>query len=286
MSPVNENNLISHQDCSVPSGCESFGSASLPQQRPHSLPDQRAHRFDALGRVDDPHPLRLGGRDGGETLVHSLEKGAVGFLHAVAQWFVERELHAVLLGGAPRHFQEPILPREPARFADLERDVEQEREVWAGAFDGKFYDRLDLREIELASVALVSRGRIVEAVAKDDLPGGQRGADDFADELSAAGVEKEQLGLGGHRVVGLAVLERVSDFLADGRAARLSQDARSTAQFAQPRAEQPDLRRFPASFGPLEGDEQAFHGRHSSRKPAGAPVYLSRSGVSSERRIS
>ena len=88
-------------------------------------------------------------------------------------------------------------------------------------------------QIQLPTVALIRRGGIVEAVAHDDFAPGQRRTDDFAHELRAAGVHQEQFGFRRHRVVGVTVLERVADFLADGRAARLAKHAHGVAPFPQ-----------------------------------------------------
>ena len=57
----------------------------------------------------------------------------------------------------------------------------------------------------------------------------------------------------------LAVLERVADFLADGRAARFAQHAHAMAKCAQPPCEHFYLRGFAAAFRAFKCDEQAFH---------------------------
>src|SRR5262245_5113195 len=103
---------------------QALGSALLRQQRLDGLPDERADGFDAPGRLEHPYALRLGGGYGGKPQVHALEKGAVGFLHAIAQRFVERQLHEPLARGTLRHIQKPSLPGEPARYTDFQRDVE------------------------------------------------------------------------------------------------------------------------------------------------------------------
>ena len=56
----------------------------------------------------------------------------------------------------------------------------------------------------------------------------------------------------------MAVLERVADLLADGRAARLAQQPHAMAQRRQPLGQQLDLRGFAAAFGAFERDETAF----------------------------
>ena len=92
---------------------------------------------------------------------------------------------------------------------------------------------LTCSRFQFATVALVGGGGIVEAVADDDLAGREGGADDFAHELGAAGIHEQQLGLGGHGMIGLAVLEGVPDLLADGRAARLAQGPDAVAERLQ-----------------------------------------------------
>jgi hypothetical protein len=54
------------------------------------------------------------------------------------------------------------------------------------------------------------------------------------------------------------VLERVADFLADGRAARLTQGTDAIAAGQKLPPEQFHLSGFAAAFGAFEGDEKTF----------------------------
>src|SRR5262249_21409459 len=83
--------------------------------------------------------------------------------------------------------------------------------------------------------------------------------DDFADELSAAGVHEEQFRFGCHGLICLAVLEGVADFLADGRATRFAQQLDGPAERAQALREQRDLRRLAASLCAFKRNKQTFH---------------------------
>ena len=77
-------------------------------------------------------------------------------------------------------------------------------------------------------------------------------------ELRAAGVHQQQLGLGGHRMVLMAVLERVTDLLADGRAAGFAKQTHAMAECVEAVGEQLDLRGLAATFRAFECDETTF----------------------------
>ena len=186
---------------------------------------------------DDLDAFRVRGGDGFVALGYALEEGAVGFLHAIAD-----ERH----GG---------LARAQALFADGLRDFQEQGQVGAGVPDGEVNHMFDRLQIELSSVALVRGGGIVKTVADDDFAAGEGGADDFADELGATGVHEQQLGFAGHRGVGMAVLERVADFLTDGRPAGFAEHLHRVTPLAQSFHEQRDLRAFAAAFVALECDE-------------------------------
>ena len=133
--------------------------------------------------------------------------------------------------------------------------------MWPCVPDGEVNDALHCGKVELAPVALIRRGGIVEAIADDDLTTSERRTDEFAHQLRAAGVHQQQLGFPRHRVIIFAVLQRVADFLADGRAAGLARDAHRVAKLAQPLGEQRHLRGFATAFRALERDEQTFPAR-------------------------
>jgi len=180
----------------------------------------------------------LRGSDDG---VSQLLSPAAGFLDAIAD---ERQ---------------GLLPRTQPLRADFRRDVNEQGQIRLRFTDGNVNHRLHFLQIQLAAVALIRRGGIVETVAHDDLSGGEGGADDFADELGAAGVHQQQLSLGGHRVVLKTVLECVADLLANGRAARFAMRAHAIAERGEPFDEQPHLRGLAAAFRAFEADEEAFH---------------------------
>jgi hypothetical protein len=125
--------------------------------------------------------------------------------------------------------------------------------------DGEINHRAHPPEIKLSAVALIRGGGIIKPVAQHDLAGGQSRTDHLADELRAAGVHQQQLRLGSHRVIRLAVLERVPDFLANGRAPRLAQGAHDAPEFAQAFGQQHNLRGLAAAFVAFKRDEQAAH---------------------------
>src|SRR4029077_2545367 len=96
---------------------------------------------------------------------------------------------------------------------------EKQRNVWPGVTHGNINDGFYHLEIQLATVALVRRGGIVEAIAYDNFSNGEGWANDLAHELRAAGVHEKQFCLGSHSLVLSAMFERVANFFADGSAA-------------------------------------------------------------------
>ena len=135
----------------------------------------------------------------------------------------------------------------------------KKRNFGPGVANGNVDDGFHHLEIQLAAVALIRCGGIVESIADDNFAGGERGANDLADKLSAAGIHQKQLGFPGHRLVLSAVLERVANLFADGRAAGLANGANSMTLETQMFGKQGDLRGFPAAFGAFEADEKAGH---------------------------
>ena len=147
------------------------------------------------------------------------------------------------------------LARAQPVFADRLGNFQEHCQIRARVADGEIDDVLHGLQIELSTVALIRGGGIVEAVTDDDLTAREGGADDFADELGATGVHEQQLGLAGHGRVGVAVLERVADFLADGRAAGFAEDLHRVSPLLQSLDQQRQLRAFARAFVALKCDE-------------------------------
>ena len=84
----------------------------------------------------------------------------------------------------------------------------------------------------------------------------ERGHDDLAHELRAAGEEEEQFRVGRHSPALGRVLEQVADRFAERRAARLARDERPCGRGRVRRFGEPlDLGRFADGFAAFEGDE-------------------------------
>ena len=90
--------------------------------------------------------------------------------------------------------------------AGSQLQLQQQRQVRSRPPNREINHGLHLVQVELATVALVSGGRVVEAVAQDDFAGRERRADDFQHELRAAGVHQEQFGFRHHHFVGRMML--------------------------------------------------------------------------------
>lgn len=200
------------------------------------------HGFDGAGGIERLDALGVGFGQSIETLFDALEEGVVGFFHTVADG----------LGG---------LALQASGVTDFEGNPEEEGEVGLGVTYGEVDGALDVIQVEAAAVGLVGEGRIVEAVAEDDVTLGEGGADDFVDELCAAGVEEEEFGLRAHGVVLVAMLEGVADFFADGCSSGFTEGEDVVAEGAEVLGQALYLGGFTAAFGAFERDEEAGHVR-------------------------
>lgn len=184
--------------------------------------------------------LRFGSGDSLIPFCYAFEEIAIGFLDPVAH---KRKCGLAL--------KQPV-------GRDFVRDDEKECNVGPRVTHGNVNDGFYHLEVQLATVALIRRGGIVEAIAQNDFSSGEGWANDFADELRAAGVHEKQFCLGSHSLVLSAMFERVANFFADGSAAGLANRANGEAFKTQMFGKQRDLRGFAASFGAFEADEQPF----------------------------
>jgi hypothetical protein len=196
---------------------------------------------DSSSGVDFLDALRFGNRDSLIAFCDSFEEIAIGFFDPVA------------------HERKCGLAFEEALGRDFVRDDKKKCNLGSRVANGHVNDGFHHLEIQLATVALVRSGRIVESIADDNFSGGESGANDLTDKLSSAGVHQKQFCLGSHRFVLSAVLERVANFFADGSAARLANGTNRITLETQMFGKQRDLRGFAASFGAFETDEKAGH---------------------------
>src|SRR6266542_5282839 len=240
-------------------------------------PDTRADRLNVLSGVDDPNPFWLGAGDGTKPALHTFEEGPIGLLHPVAERFAEGPLQITTPGIGIRRTIEPSrLPRVPPRFADFDGHLQEQRQLGPRVADGKIDHRLDHRQIQLAPVTLIGGGRVVEAIAENDLARGQGGSNHLPDQLGATGVHQQQLRLRHHRMVGLTVLEGVTNLFADRRATRLAQDPYHAPQRAQSIGQELNLSRFASAFRAFERDEDSIHESDSIRNQSPAPAFADR----------
>lgn len=180
----------------------------------------------------------MGGGESKITLLDAGEEFASRLLEAVA---------GISAGGA-------------AGFAEGEGNQEEKSEIGDQAAGGKGNDSIDRRGVEAAPVGLVGDGRVKETIAKNDLAGGEGGADDLADQLGAAGIDEEELGFGREGASRGVMFEDGADFLADGGSAGFAQRADGFAGGAEAFGQQSDLGGFAGAFGAFKSDEEAAHG--------------------------
>ena len=110
------------------------------------------------------------------------------------------------------------------RARGLNVDIEDEGEVGPAIADGDGVQVPDHFLVEPARHALVNGGRIGEAIGDDDGAAVERGLNNLPNELAAARLEKEQLGLRRHRHALRRELQEMTDLFANRRPARLAGD--------------------------------------------------------------
>src|SRR5918994_2032660 len=145
--------------------------ASPLQEGLHEAADGGVGILDRAGTVDDPEPIRLVGREALVRRADGLEED--GLL---------RVLEPV-----------PLAPPPRARQPDLDRDVEEQREVRAQAEGREVLETSELGHVVPVAGALVGERRVEEARAHDPLATLERGPDDAGHVLRPAGGIEERV---------------------------------------------------------------------------------------------
>lgn len=101
---------------------------------------------------------------------------------------------------------------------------------------------------DLAGDTLIDGGGIEEPVGNDNSAGSEGGKDFFPHELSSAGGEEKNLGLGGHGPAFFGMLKEMTDVFSDGSASWLAYEKRLVASSNEQIDESPDLRTLAAAF--------------------------------------
>ena len=129
-------------------------------------------------------------------------------------------------------------------------EAQQHREVRHTAADHQRRQVLDSVDAEPARCPLVGDGRVDEPVADDVASGVAGRPNHLIDELSAGGVEQQQLGA--RRELQGPILDQVADPLARRRSTGLPQQQRARPERL---GKAPRLGGLAGAVDPLEGDE-------------------------------
>src|ERR1041384_3376333 len=200
----------------------------------HQFPDLFFHGINALVAVDHFHALRFSFGEVKITSPHPLVELQRLIFHAVEQFAATCPLQA-----------------------DPRVEVDDERQVGNAIADGKSVDRGDVVGVEFAADALVDSGRVKKPVANDYITPGERGLDDFAHKLGAAGAEQQEFCLGNHGGRSLAVLKDVTDLFAHFCPSGLANDHDRPPHLSQSGHEMVDMCGFAASLPALKSDKFA-----------------------------
>ena len=214
--------------------------AVMGQAALQDFPNGSLDFCDSSCRINFLHALRFCSGDSLIPFCYTFEEIMIGFFNPVA------------------HKRKCGLALKEAVGRDFVGDDEKECNVGSRVANGNVNDGFYHLEIQLATVALIRCGGIVEAIAQNNFSRSECWANDLADELRAAGIHQKQFCFGGHRFVLSAMFERVANFFADGSAAGLANGTNGVTFETQMFGKQRNLRGFAASFGAFEADEQPF----------------------------
>ncbi len=133
--------------------------------------------------------------------------------------------------------------------------------------------------VELAAATLVGLGGVGEAVAEDDVAGGEGGEDDLGDGLRAVGEHEGELGEGVDRAEGLlggGGYEERADAVTEGSAAGLAGGDDMVTGGEEVVTQEMELGGFTGAVETFEGDEVSA--RHGVEFIAGLAVGLIEEG--------
>ncbi len=162
--------------------------------------------------VDDGDPLRFAFGDCTIGLMDPGEEGAVLFLEAIfvcVGLAVFRGRVTVAAASALDAYGDVGVHQYGEIGMQVSAENLMKLEYWMAA--------------QLASAALISFGRVGEAVAQNDLAFGQRRFDDFVDMLRASGEHEREFGMRGQRP-GAGIEKKLANFLGGGRASGFASD--------------------------------------------------------------
>src|SRR5690606_24952941 len=201
---------------------------------------------DRQRRVDDGNPLRV-----------PLGELEIGGAHAL------EELRVLALEAI-------VIARGDARAADVDRRVEQQRQVGLEpALDART-QALEEPAVDSAPAALVCERRVREAVADDPVAPLEGGHDHARKVLRARREHQERLGLRYDRLLVLAVQQKLAQPLAEERPAGLAREQRANAPRSEAALDRREARRLADPFDALDRDECAPHRRALSYAPRSA----------------
>ncbi len=149
-----------------------------------------------------------------------------------------------------------VSPSGESGLRFIDRQVEQQGQVWGKSVGGERDERFDNGEVGLSAMALIGAGRIGEAVTDDDPTPFERGADARGDVLRAVGGEKKGFSAVGERFVGAGIEQEAPDFDAHVRTAGFTGQNDFAAFGPQSFKKFDGLGRFPTAVNAFERDEK------------------------------
>jgi len=148
--------------------------------------------------------------------------------------------------------------RPKARKGHPDGYVDEERTFWRERADRETRHRAQPFEVSTEAVTLIRKGRVEVSVSDDDLPGGERRADDITGVLRAGRREEQCLGLGCEVNI-TRVEEYVADPLCKRRPTGLPREKHVATRGAEALSKSSGLNGFSGRLSALEREEDAAH---------------------------
>ncbi len=170
------------------------------------------------------------------------------------------------------------LPVAKARLANLDREIEEQRQIGNHPSRGNPYQVVDENGIVAAGISLIGAGRIGEPVAENQFPTVHPRTDNRFDVLGAVGGVQQRLGQRCRNGVGsvMGFEEQTANREAERRSAGFAGFTDGVPHLSQALGEKPKLRGFSASVDSFEGDEKTTrHWVRGTGKRSGYPWSVS-----------
>ena len=154
--------------------------------------------------------------------------------------------------------------------SDVGGEIENDRQIGHQARHGYASHLPERGDVQAAGMALIDDVGQQIAVGDDSFSLGERGADDFLDQLGPGGHVEEHFAAAIDGEV-VSIEEEATNSLSEGRTAGIAADDDVESPIAEPLDEEGPLGRFSAAINTIKGEEHGSHCR--ARGTTGEPPW-------------